>query len=204
MSAPIAAATVAALALASGATQPDQRDQPDQPDPRPTNARETCSGRSEADFPGAFTNERNLVVGPLVMIGAAAQTDAVTVREIGGNKFPLIVKAGHRVTVRLARSARETAGLAYGPLPQGKTRLRDTYRSVTFVACRRGKPTRRYRPQGPADSYADGVNVTFWSGGVLTREPACVPLNVFVDGQRPPRRVQIPLGESCDPPEAGE
>jgi hypothetical protein len=197
MSAPIAAATVAALALASGATQPDPAD------PRPTHAREGCSTRSEADFPGAFTNARNLVAGPLAMIGAAAETDAHTVREFGGNKFPLLVKAGHRVTVRLARPARETAGLAYGPLPQGKTRLRDTYRSVTFVACRRGKPTRRYRPQGPSDSYADGVNVTFWSGFVLTREPACVPLKVYVDGERPPRRAQVPLGQSCDPPEAG-
>jgi hypothetical protein len=197
MSSPIAAATVAALALASGATQPDPAD------PRPTHAREDCSGRSEARFPGAFTNERNLVVGPLVMIAAAAETDAATVREFGGNKFPLLVKAGHRVTVRLARPARNTAGLAYGPLPQGKTRLRDTYRSVTFVACRRGRPTRRYRPQGPSRSHADGVNVTFWPGGVLTREPACVPLKIFVDGKRPPRRAEVPLGQSCDPPETG-
>jgi hypothetical protein len=178
MSAPIAAAAAAALALASGAMQPDPTD------PRPRHAQEDCSRRSEANFPGAFTNKRNLVVGPLVMIAAAAETDAVTVREIGGNKFPLLVKAGHRVTVRLARPARETAGLAYGPLPEGRTRLRDTYRSVTFIACRRGRPT-------------------FWPGGVLTREPACVPLMVFVDGMRPPRHVQIPLGQSCDPPEAG-
>jgi hypothetical protein len=197
MSAPIAAATVAALALASGSTQPDPAD------PRPRHAQEDCSTRSEANFPGAFTNERNLVVGPLVMIAAAAETDAVTVRKIGGNKFPLLVKAGHRVTVRLARPARETAGLAYGPLPEGMTRLRDTYRSVTFVACRRGEPPRRYRPQGPSRNHADGVNITFWSGGVLTREPACVPLKVYVDGERPPQRVQIPLGQSCDPPEAG-
>jgi hypothetical protein len=134
MSAPLAAVAAAALALASGATQPDPAD------PRPTHAREDCSTRSEADFPGAFTNERNLVAGPLVMI-AAAETDAMTVREFGGNKFPLLVKAGHRVTVRLARPARDSAGLAYGPLPQGRTRLRHTYRSVTFVACRRGKAT---------------------------------------------------------------
>jgi hypothetical protein len=111
------------------------------------------------------------------------------VREIGGNKFPLLVKAGHRVTVRLERPVHGTAGLAYGPLPQGEVRLRDTYRGVTFVACRPGKPPRR---------------VTFWSGFVLTREPACVPLKVFVDGARPPLRVAIPLGETCDPQEATE
>jgi hypothetical protein len=197
MISPIAAAAVAALALASGATQSDPAD------PRPRHAQEDCSTRSEADFPGAYTSARNLVAGPLVMIGAAVETDAITVREFGGNKFPLLVKAGHRVTVRLARPARSTAGLAYGPLPQGRTRLRDTYRSVTFIACRRGEPTRRYRPQGPSNSYADDVNVTFWSGGVLTREPACVPLKVYVDGKRPPLRVHVPLGQSCDPSEAG-
>lgn len=32
-------------------------------------AREGCSRRSEANFPGAFTNPRNLVVGPLALIG---------------------------------------------------------------------------------------------------------------------------------------
>ena len=31
---------------------------------------ENCSTRSQADFPGAFTARRNLVVGPLAMIGA--------------------------------------------------------------------------------------------------------------------------------------
>src|SRR5829696_321281 len=62
-------------------------------------AREDCSTRSEADFPGAYTSPRNLVVGPLVLIGGA-YTDAETVREFGGNKFPLIVKSaqGHRAS----------------------------------------------------------------------------------------------------------
>jgi hypothetical protein len=100
-------------------------------------AREDCRTRSEAKFPGAFTSPRNLVVGPLVLIGGA-YTPASAVRDFGGNKFPLLVKAGHTVTVRLARRARRAAGLAYGSLPQGETRLRDTDRSVTFVACRPG------------------------------------------------------------------
>jgi hypothetical protein len=191
------AAAVAGLALATGMSSSDPSG------PRQTHAREECSTRSEADFPGAFTNPRNIVVGPLVMIGAGVPTDALTVREVGGNKFPLLVKAGHKVTVRLARPVRRTAALAWGPLPQGEVRVRDAYRSVTFVSCRPGRPTGRYGPNGPSGSYADGVNVTFWSGFVLAREPVCVPLKIYVDGARPPQRAEISLGESCDPQEPG-
>ena len=158
--------------------------------------REDCSTRSEADFPGAFTDPGNLVVGPLVLVGGA-YTDARTVRDFGGNKFPVLVAAGHTVTVRLAGPARRLAGLAYGPLPQGETTLRDTYPSVTFVACRPGKPTRRYSDEGPSGSYADEVSVTFWSGFVLTRAPACLPLDVYVDAARSPRRMELPLGRRC-------
>lgn len=166
------------------------------PAPQFGGALETCSTRSEANFPGAFTSPDNLVVGPLVLVGGAF-TDAETAREFGGNKFPLLVKAGHTVTVRLAQRARG-AGLAYGPLPQGETKLRDTYRSVTFVACRPGKASRRYSPNGPSGSYADEVAVTFWSGFVLTRRPACIPLDVYVDDAPSPRRVGLALGRRCD------
>ena len=149
-------------------------------------ARVDCSSRSEADFPGAFTDPPNLVVGPLVMIGAAQFTSPHTVREFGGNKFPLLVKGGHTATVRLAPDARRIAGLAYGPLPQGEVGLRDTYRSVTFVACRPGR----------SPNHADGAEITFWSGFVLTRRPVCVPLDIAVDGGEP-RRVGVPLGGRC-------
>jgi hypothetical protein len=166
-----------------------------EPTPRFGGALEDCSMRSEAVFPGAFTDPGNLVVGPLVLIGGAF-TPASTVRDFGGNKFPLLVKAGHTVTVRLGRGARGT-GLAYGPLPQGPTRLSDTYRSVTFAACRPGRAPRNYSPEGPSGSYADDVAVTFWSGFVLTRAPACVPLLVYVDKAAAPTRVGLPLGRRC-------
>jgi hypothetical protein len=148
-------------------------------------ANEDCSTASEADFPGAYAARSNLVVGPLAMVGAAF-TDARTVREVGGNKFPLLVKAGHTAAVRLAPEARPLAGLAYGPLPQGEVELRDTYRSVRFVACGPGK----------SGSHADGAEVTFWSGFVLTRKPACIPLRILIDGG-PPQRVGLPLGARC-------
>jgi hypothetical protein len=139
------------------------------------------------------------VVGPLVLVGGA-YTDAATISEFGefgGNKFPLLVKAGHTVTVRLSGRWRSVAGLAYGPLPQGETKLRDTHRSVTFVACRPGKASRRYSPAGPSGSSADGVAVTFWSGFVLTRAPSCIPLEIYVDDSPSPRRVGLSLGRRC-------
>jgi hypothetical protein len=149
-------------------------------------AREECQTQSGAEFSGAYTDPNNLVVGPLSMIGGAFFTDAATVRAIGGQKFPLLVRAGHTVTVSLPPEARTIAGLAYGPLPQGKTKLRDTYRSVTFVACSADKSI----------SSADGLDVTFWSGAVLTRRPACIPLDVSIDGGGH-QRVGVPLGRHC-------
>src|SRR5215208_4124516 len=139
-------AATASLPVVSHDASPPPASRPAAAHPRPPalapssatrfgGAREDCSTRSEANFPGAFTSPRNLVVGPLVIIGGA-YTDASTVREFGGNKFPLLVKAGHTVTVLLARRRPRLAGLAYGPLPQGETKLHDTYQSVTFVACR--------------------------------------------------------------------
>jgi hypothetical protein len=139
------------------------------------------------------------VVGPLALQGAGEPTPAGVVRDFGGNKFPLLVKAGHRVTVRLPRSVRSVAGLAYGglgngPLPEGRTRLRDTAHTMTFLACHPGRPSRSYRLDGPSGSYADGQSVTFWSGFVVMRKPACVPLQVYVDNDPTPRHAVIDMG----------
>lgn len=142
-----------------------------------------CSTRSGARFPGAFTRPSNLIVGPLAMIGAGGTPQFSPV--FGGNKFALLVKAGHRVTIELSPHTRKAAGLAYGPLPQGEVHLRDTHRVVTFIACPRGKAS---------GSSADGQAVTFWSGGVLATSARCVPLQVWIDRARKPRHAVIHLG----------
>jgi hypothetical protein len=161
--------------------------------PHPRGPTVTCAKRSEANFPRAFADSRNLVVGPLALIGAGAHTPASVVREFGGNKFPLLVKAGHRVTMRLPRAVHRSAGLAYAgvgrrPLPGGEVRLRDTAQTMTFVAC---------RPNGPSGSRGGGEEVTFWSGFVMTSAPRCLPLAVYVDGDPSPRRATIALGRRC-------
>jgi hypothetical protein len=150
-------------------------------------ATESCATQSGADFPHAFTSPHNLVVGPLSLIGAGGSPGfAWNSRGTEGfQKFPLLVKSGHRVTVELSPRTRRGAGLAYGPLPQGETYLRDTYRVVTFIACSRREHSW---------SSADGKPVTFWSGSILARSPRCIPFRVRVDGERTPRRAVIHLG----------
>jgi hypothetical protein len=188
-----ASLTFVMLVLRPGASRPPR------PGTDPPGVIVDCVRRSEANFPGALTSRSNLVVGPLVLMGAGEPTPASVVRDFGGNKFPLLVKAGHTVTVRLGRAVRSFAGLAYGglgnrPLPVGEVRLRDTAHTMTFVACQPGRPTRSYRPDGPSGSYADGEPVTFWSGFVRTRKTACLPLDVFVDDDPSPHHAVIDMG----------
>jgi hypothetical protein len=145
---------------------------------------ENCSTQSGASFPGAYTSRANLVVGPLALIGArGAPAFASTFH---GNKFPLLVRNGHRVTLELSlRTRRNGAGLAYGPLPQGDVVVGDAHRVVRFIACGAHERT---------TSDADGRPVTFWSGGIVVRSPRCVPVRVWIDGARAPRLVVVRLG----------
>ena len=143
-----------------------------------------CSTRSEASFPKAFSDPKNLVAGPFVLVGGA-YTPATVIGQFLGQKFPALVANGHRVTVELAPSTRRVAGLAYGPLPQGDVHLRDAHRIVSFVACARGADSGSSTGRQP---------VTFWSGFVLTSTPRCVPLRIWVDAERSPRLVELPLG----------
>src|SRR4051812_15414209 len=113
----------------------------------------TCTMQSSASFPRAFTSPDNLVAGPLVMVGAGRLTDAETVRRFGGNKFPLLVAAGHRVRVELPR---RTTSMHYAAVA-------GNHRALSFHACPRGL------------SRGGGRRVTFWSGFVLTTTPQCVP-----------------------------
>jgi hypothetical protein len=149
--------------------------------------RETCATRSEGDFGRPFEDPRNLVAGPLVLVGGARFTTPSVVRGYSGQKFPVLVRAEHSVTLAIPEEARTFAGLAYGPLPQGEVTLEDTHEQVTFSACPADEPSYS-RP---------GSNVgatTFWSGSVVVREPHCVPVDVWVDDDPKPRRIVLELG----------
>jgi hypothetical protein len=157
----------------------------------PKRAREVewCSGRSEAYFPGAFEDPANLVVGPFILVGAALPTPAGTVESIGGQKHPVLVRAGHEVTLRVPTSARAHVSLGYGSLPQGDVGYEDGHPAVTFVACG--------PDQESGSAVATGEPVTFWSGFVFARKPSCAPLDVYVDGEPEAQRIETPLGAVC-------
>lgn len=124
------------------------------------------------------------------MIGAGRDTSLATIREFGGNKFPVLVRAGHTVTLVLSRRAHRSASLFYA-IGSGaaltQTRVRDGRRAITFRAC----SARR------ALSDADGEPVTFWSGFVVVSKPMCLRVTAWVDAQPMPRRARIALGRHC-------
>lgn len=155
---------------------------------RPEGAPATCRHQSSAEFPKV---PRNLVVGPLVLVGAREYSSPEVIAEFGGQKYPAVVLAGHRVTVELPRSVRRSTSLGYADghrsQPGARRTVREGHRVVELRSC----AARR-----AASSY-DGRKATFWSGFVLTTVPRCVPLRIWVDDERTPRRARIPLGKRC-------
>jgi hypothetical protein len=146
-----------------------------------------CARQSMASFPGAYTSRDNLVVGPLAMIGARRFMTPEDARYFGGNKYPLVVRAGRTVTVEVAR---RDASLFYASRGGGiltETEVADGHRAIAFHAC------------GPrrSGSDADGDPVTFWSGFVVVAKPMCVRLRVWVGKSGAPRRASIPVGRRC-------
>jgi hypothetical protein len=155
--------------------------------PPPKGAVENCRSRSEADFGRPFEDPRNLIVGPLVLVGGAEFTPPSVVRSVNGQKYPVLVRADHRVQIVVPQEARSFAGLGYGALPQGEITLKAAHKAVTFIAC-------------PADEPSfSGVRATvgattFWSGFVVAHEPHCVPLDVYVDDDPAAHRIVLELG----------
>jgi hypothetical protein len=152
---------------------------------RPTGVVLDCSTQSGIGAGSRqFKSRWNLAVGPLAITAGAGATPEYS-PDVGGNKFPLLVRAGHRVTVEISRRTRRGAGLAYGSLPVRRPlRVRDAHRVVRFIACRRGERSRGSGEIGPS----------FWAGGVVARSPRCVPLFIWVDDEPSPRRAVIRLG----------
>ena len=154
----------------------------------PAPVHERCSTRSEAEFGGAFHDPENLVADRSPRRRSRLMT-AEVLASFDGQKFPVLVRAGHRVTVRVPDTVSGYLSLGYGPLPQGNVEYADGHPAVTFTAC---------RPGGPSSSSAGRDDpVTFWSGFVFATKPSCAPLDVYVDGETTPRRLEIPLGAAC-------
>src|SRR5919201_3060341 len=87
-SALVATAVVVLLAVSAWAKSASQSRE------RPHGVVESCATQSGAKFPGAFTSRRNLVVGPLALVGAGGTPNFVwdSTGNEGFQKFPLLVR----------------------------------------------------------------------------------------------------------------
>lgn len=174
----LASLTAATLAGAAVAAAPR----------RPDGAPATCRHQSSAGFP---KSARNLVVGPLVLVGAREYSSPEVIAQHRGQKYPALVLAGHRVTVELPRTVQRSTSLLYADdhwkQPDGQPTVGDGHRVVEFRSC---APDR-------ADSSYDRRKATFWSGLVLSTVPRCLKLRIWVDDESTPRRARIPLGKRC-------
>jgi hypothetical protein len=72
---------------------------------RPEGAPATCRHQSSAGF---HKSAGNLVVGPLVLAGGRAYASPEVVARFGGQKYPAVVLAGHRVTVEVPGTVRRS------------------------------------------------------------------------------------------------
>lgn len=134
-----------------------------------------CAQRSGASFPSAFTDPANLVSGPMSLIGlrGAPYLSPEAVRRFGGVKSPMLVRAGHRVTLSIAPEARAYVRLDYRHTEQA---FEDLPHTMRFRSCPAG-----FR----SGSDADGRPVTFWSGFFRVRDaPRCATLRITADGRR--------------------
>jgi len=141
----------------------------------------TCASQSKASFPQAFSRPEHLAVGPLAFWHLREIDDATVenLREHDGWKSPALVRPGHTVTVSVGRSARSYARLQYVHVPgRDPSDLRAFPHTVRFKSCSRRR----------AQSDVDGRPVTFWSGFVVIRKAACLPLTIRVDRRRPRHR----------------
>jgi hypothetical protein len=171
----LASATVAGVAVAAA--------------PRPPQgAPATCQHQSSAGF---RKSARDLAIGPLLMVGARQYSSPAVIGRFGGQKYAMVVLAGHRVTVELPSAVRRTTSLLYADdhwkQPGGDRTVGDGHRVVTFRACTAAR----------AGSSYDGRDATFWSGFVLTTVPRCLTVRIWIDDEPTPRRVGIALGKRC-------
>jgi hypothetical protein len=174
----VASATAAGAAVAAMAAAPRP----------PQGAPATCRHQSSAAF---RESARDLAIGPLLMVGARQYSSSAVIARTGGQKYPMVLLAGHRVTVELPRAVRRTAALLYADdhwkLPDGERTVGDGHRVVAFRACTGERGSSSY----------DGREATFWSGFVLATVPRCLRVRIWIDDEPAPHRVAIALGRRC-------
>jgi hypothetical protein len=98
-------------------------------------------------------------------------------------KAPVLVRARARVTLAIAPEAIGRAGL-------WRNTTGGYVSAVRFAACRERQPSRTYRG-------TVGRFTMFPFSFALTVPSACVPMEVWVEGESGPHRVVVPVGRKA-------
>lgn len=137
-----------------------------------------------ADATTKIAPTRDVVVGPLVLIGArrtpSRRPDAF---DRQGYKIPVTLPEGMTATLTVPESLRGRVGLVFSLRAQDAvldSGMRGADSAVRFSAC---------EPDG-----APGRSG--WGGGFVVDRPRCATLLVEVPGEAPERR-RVPLGRRC-------
>ena len=139
-----------------------------------------CSTRGDSNRPSKPPASGAITIGPLIIWPTIRSTGPTTNKAWPyAAKAPVMLPARARATLSIAPEAVGTAGLSD---------LKGGYVStVRFLACREREPSRGYR--GTVGKYT-GFPFAF-----AAKEPsACVPLEVWLDGDVAPLRVVVPFG----------
>ena len=167
----VLASTAAALARAT--------------DDRPVGELRGCGSRGEGRSPQKPPPTPGVRIGPLVF------WSSIRIERRGsGNdtewpfiiKAPVILPARTKVVLAIPPEAQAVAGFQH----------RGTFvAAIRFVACRERVPAFAYRGTvGKLTGFPFAIG--------LTRQSACVPMEVWVDGQEKPLRRVVPVGRpSC-------
>jgi hypothetical protein len=148
-----------------------------------------CDRHIEGRGPIAADPARDVVRGPLALIGGRVVQRHRMPMGTDGMRLGVLLRAGHRAMLALAPESREDVALQYRM--EGSQRPPDI--SVGFAPCDPSTP--RFGGDGTVG------RATAWAGGLLARRPTCARLLVWVDDVRQ-RDVRLPLGEPCRPPAA--
>lgn len=151
--------------------------------PIPADVR-TCATRGDSGRPARPPATGAVTVGPLVIWPTVRWPTQHTTDPAWpyATKAPILLRARARITLAIAPEATDLAGL---------WRNRGGYVSaVRFLACRERQPVRTYNG-------TVGRFTMFPFSFALTVPAACVPMDVWIDGQAEPRRILLPVGETA-------
>lgn len=141
-----------------------------------------CKTRGDSSRPARPPVAGAITIGPLIIWPSIRMLWPVRSTSWPyATKAPVMVPARVRATLAIAPEAAGTAGLW--------SRQGGYVSSVRFVACREREPSWGYR--GTVGRYTQ-----FPFGFALKKPSACVPMEVWLDGDAVPRRLVVPVGRS--------